>query len=69
MKRHFRFRVQHVLPLVYDDSLSYYEVLCKLQQEIIDLSEDIETGLIDYIKEVLPDLVSEATYDEETGTL
>ena len=43
-----------ILPLSYDDSLSYYEVLCKLQQEIIDLSEDIETGLIDYIKEVLP---------------
>ena len=69
MKRHFHFRVQKVLPLVYDDSLSYYEVLCKLQQEIIDLGEDIETGLIDYIKEVLPDLVSEATYDDETGTL
>ena len=25
----FRFWSQHVLPLVYDDSLSYYEVLCK----------------------------------------
>lgn len=26
----FRFWSQHVLPLVYDDSLSYYEVLCKV---------------------------------------
>lgn len=26
----FRFWCQKVLPLVYDDSLSYYEVLCKL---------------------------------------
>lgn len=28
--REFRFWCQKVLPLVYDDSLSYYEVLCKL---------------------------------------
>ncbi len=28
--RHFRFWCQKVLPLVYDDSLSYYEVLCKV---------------------------------------
>ena len=28
--RHFRFWCQSVLPLVYDDSLSYYEVLCKV---------------------------------------
>ena len=26
----FRFWAQKVLPLVYDDSLSYYEVLCKV---------------------------------------
>ena len=28
--KHFRFWCQKVLPLVYDDSLSYYEVLCKV---------------------------------------
>ncbi len=28
----FRFWCQKVLPLVYDDSLSYYEVLCKLTE-------------------------------------
>ena len=26
----FRFWCQKVLPLVYDDSLSYYEILCKV---------------------------------------
>ena len=26
----FRFWVQTALPLVYDDSLSYYELLCKV---------------------------------------
>lgn len=30
----FRFWCQKVLPLVYDDSLSYYEVLCKLTDYI-----------------------------------
>lgn len=28
--KHFRWWCYHVLPLVYDDSLSYYEVLCKV---------------------------------------
>ena len=30
----FRFWCQKVLPLVYDDSLSYYEVLCKIVKYI-----------------------------------
>lgn len=30
---------QKVLPLVYDDSLSYYEVLCKVQQKLNELIE------------------------------
>ena len=30
----FQFYCQHVLPLVYDDSLSYYEVLCKIQAKL-----------------------------------
>lgn len=28
--KHFKWWCYHVLPLVYDDSLSYYEVLCKV---------------------------------------
>ena len=33
----FRFWCQKVLPLVYDDSLSYYEVLCKVVNYINEL--------------------------------
>lgn len=33
----FNFYCQHVLPLVYDESLSYYEVLCKLQTKLNDV--------------------------------
>ena len=44
----FMFWCQKVLPLVYDDSLSYYEVLCKLvtyvnglRSDVIKLGEDV----------------------------
>lgn len=37
--RYFRFWCYKVLPLVYDDSLSYYEVLCKVVKYINDLIE------------------------------
>lgn len=39
MLRHFRFWCYKVLPLVYDDSLSYYEVLCKVVDYINKLIE------------------------------
>ena len=41
----FRFYCQHVLPLVYDQSLSYYEVLCKLQtklNEVIQSQNEVQ---------------------------
>lgn len=40
----FRFWCQKVLPLVYDDSLSYYEVLCKLADGFKKLLELEETN-------------------------
>lgn len=48
--RHFRFWCQKVLPLVYDNSLSYYEVLCKVVKYINDL--------IDSDKEIIKDIDS-----------
>ncbi len=39
MIKTFRFWCQKVLPLVYDDSLSYYEVLCKVVDYINNLIE------------------------------
>lgn len=40
--RHFRFWCQKVLPLVYDDSLSYYEVLCKVVNYINNMIDDLK---------------------------
>ena len=38
-KEFFRFWCYNVLPLVYDDSLSYYEILCKMVDYINNLIE------------------------------
>ena len=43
--KHFRFWCQQVIPLVYDDSLSYYEVLCKVRDKLNELiTEQNRTG-------------------------
>ena len=61
--RPFRFWVQSILPLVYDESLSYYEVLCKitgklneaiteinkLAQMPTDIEEEVQKALLEYV--------------------
>lgn len=39
----FRYWCQKVLPLVYDDALSYYELLCKVVDYLNKTMEDVET--------------------------
>ena len=43
----FRFWCQKVLPLVYDDSLSYYELLCKVVDYLNKTMEDVDTSIQD----------------------
>ena len=52
---HFRFWCQKVLPLVYDDSLSYYEVLCKVVNYINNLI-DTNNQIIEYVDELKAEL-------------
>lgn len=40
---HFKFWCQKVLPLTYDNSLSYYEVLCKLKTIVNNLADELDT--------------------------
>lgn len=65
----FRFWTQKVLPLVYDDSLSYYEVLnrvvAKLNQVIAYVSDDIDS----LVTELVLSYFSRVTYNEETKTI
>ena len=69
MNHKWRYRIQKVLPIVYDDSMSYYEVLEKLSQAISELYDDIDENLEEYIKEALPEIIADASYDEATDTL
>lgn len=50
----FKFWCHKILPLVYDDSLSYYELLCKLTNIVNKLIEN-NNNLPEYIKELLSD--------------
>ena len=47
----FRFWCQKVLPLVYDNSLSYYEVLCKVVEYLNKLMED-DNQLVEELAEL-----------------
>lgn len=53
--KHFNFWCQKILPLVYDDSLSYYEVLCKVVDYINKLIDD-ENSVIAEIDELRKEL-------------
>ena len=61
--------VQKVLPLVYDDSLSYYEVLAKVVAKMNELIDYTENFTIEQIREVVSELILEALYDEASETI
>lgn len=56
--RKFRFWCQKVIPLVYDDSISYYEFLCKVCNYLNHVIEDVNT-IPDYIDKVIDDKISD----------
>lgn len=64
---------QKILPTVFDDSLSYYEILCKLTKAIEELgsvtSGDINDSIKKYIDENFNNLMLTAVYDEKTETI
>lgn len=55
-----KFWCYKILPLVYDDSLSYYEVLCKVQSKMNEIIENVN-GIPDEIKRI----ISEGTIVKE----
>lgn len=61
--RKFRFWCQKVLPLVYDDSLSYYEVLCKIVQYLNKVIEDVNS-IPEYIDAVIDEKLSDEHLQE-----
>ena len=69
----FRFWSQKILPLVYDDSLSYYEVLCKLTTKINEMIEFINEGISNEVKKYVRDIINKLiilyTYDSDNTRL
>lgn len=60
----FRFWCQHVIPLVYDDSLSYYETLCKIKDTLNQLVEgfnNIPELIAEEIKKQIGDIQEQIT--------
>jgi hypothetical protein len=62
-----------ILPVSYDDSLSYYEQLCKLtnkMNEIVDfINGNFSEPIQNYIDKKFNDLMINAIYDEATETI
>lgn len=67
------YHCQKILPLVYDDELSYYEYLCKLtdtMNKIIDIINDEFKSLVSQkIDEFFNDIMVDAIYKEDEETI
>lgn len=64
-----RWLCQKVLPLSYDDSLSYYEVLCKLTGKMNEIIEAINTNFERLVREEINKFFVDTVYDSSTETL
>ena len=64
---------QKVIPLAFDESMSYYEQVCNIKAKINELisvfNEDLTNELKKYIDERFNDIMLETMYDAETETL
>ena len=58
-----------ILPLVYDDSLSYYEVLAKVCAKINEVIDFVQLNITTEMRELLNQAFIDATYDESTETI
>lgn len=62
-----------ILPLVFDDSISYYEFIAKLtytvNQLISLINTDIDENIKNYINETFDKIMMSAIYDESTETI
>ena len=60
----FRFWSQKVLPLVYDDSLSYYEVLNKVVGKLNEVIDFVTNNITELVDQVIKEYFVKITYDE-----
>ena len=63
------YRCAKVLPTAYDDSLSYYENICKLTGKMNEIIEDINNNFETIVREQVDKFFATSMYDAETETL
>jgi len=64
--KHLRYWVQKVLPLVYDDSLSYYELLNKVVvklNEVIELANGLDEKITEDVQNIMDEWLSDGTFE------
>lgn len=59
---------QKVLPLVYDESLSYMEMVCKMSSKLNEIIEN-NNNLPDYIKELIKEIVNSDDFTQIVGSV
>lgn len=60
---------QKVLPTSYDDSLSYYENLCKLTEKMNEIIDAINNSFETLVREEIHKYFINTVYDGDTETL
>ena len=64
---------QKVIPLAFDESLSYYEQICRINKKVNELisifNEELTDELQKFIDERFNDIMLDTMYDPETETL
>lgn len=67
------YRIQKILPLLYDDTISYEELLYSItnkMNEIIDYANgELDQAIIDYINQQFNNMFINAAYDSDTETI
>lgn len=66
-------KTNSILPLVFDDSMSYYEAVARLTHTVNQLISliggSVDDTLKEYIDERFDNLMIKAVYDEKTETI
>lgn len=67
------YRCQNILPLVYDDSLSYLEYLgkltCKMNEIIDNINDEFKTVILQELNKVFNEIMIDAIYEEDEETI
>ena len=67
------YRCQKILPLVYDDSLSYLEYLgkltCKMNEIIDNINDEFKTVILQEINKIFNEIMINAIYEEDEETI